>query len=86
MSFLYDFSHGLDFPDFGTSYSSLSYLKRFPIDTLKVDRSFIIVLTTNSKEESIARTIIALAKSLEIETVAEGIEIHGQLKMLREMG
>jgi len=71
--------------DFGTGYSSLSYLKRFPIDTLKVDRSFITELTTNSQDESIARAIITLAKSLELETVAEGVETREQLEMLRKM-
>ena len=71
--------------DFGTGYSSLSYLKKFPIDTLKIDRSFIIELTTNSQDESIARAIINLAKSLELETVAEGVETREQLEMLRKM-
>lgn len=72
--------------DFGTGYSSLSYLKRFPIDTLKIDRSFITDLTTNPQDVSIARTIITLAKSLELQTVAEGVETREQLAMLREMG
>ncbi len=71
--------------DFGTGYSSLSYLKRFPIDTLKVDRSFITELTKSSQDKSIARTIIALAKSLNLETVAEGVETPEQLSILREM-
>jgi len=71
--------------DFGTGYSSLSYLKRFPIDTLKIDRSFITDLTSNTHDKSIARAIITLAHSLHIKTVAEGVESQKQLKILREM-
>jgi diguanylate cyclase (GGDEF)-like protein/PAS domain S-box-containing protein len=70
--------------DFGTGFSSLSYLKRFPADTLKVDRSFVIELAENRKDEAIAQTIIALAHSMGMTALAEGVEELGQYEVLRQ--
>jgi EAL domain-containing protein (putative c-di-GMP-specific phosphodiesterase class I) len=70
--------------DFGTGFSSLSYLKRFPADTLKVDRSFVIELAENRKDEAIAHTIIALAHSMGMTALAEGVEEVGQYEVLRQ--
>ncbi|MBS1794769.1 MAG: EAL domain-containing protein [Acidobacteria bacterium] len=72
--------------DFGTGYSSLSYLHRFPIDTLKVDRSFVSTMEDGSENGEIVRTIIALAKTLNLDVVAEGIETIHQLHQLRILG
>jgi diguanylate cyclase (GGDEF)-like protein len=69
--------------DFGTGYSSLAHLQRFPVDALKIDRSFILGLEHNQEGETLIRTLVQLGKSLSIETFAEGIEQQQELSLLR---
>jgi len=72
--------------DFGTGYSSLRYLEKLPVDKLKIDRSFVVALGEDQSGSSIASTIILMAKSLNLETIAEGIENQRQLDLMRQMG
>jgi diguanylate cyclase (GGDEF)-like protein/PAS domain S-box-containing protein len=72
--------------DFGTGYSSLAYLRRFPMDTLKIDRSFVDRLGGDSEDVALVRTIVRLGQSLGMATVAEGIEDRVQLAALQDMG
>ena len=76
----------LSIDDFGTGYSSLSYLHRFPINTLKVDRSFVNTMEDGTENGEIVRTVIALAKTLRLDVIAEGIETIHQLHQLRILG
>jgi len=76
----------LSIDDFGTGYSSLSYLFRFPVDRLKLDRSFIAPLTRDARSRTLVQAVIALAHQLGMRCVAEGIETPEQLALLREFG
>ena len=86
MKLLHDMGIRFAIDDFGTGYSSLAYLKRFPVDTLKIDRSFIQDMTVDTDDEEIIRTIVAMAKNLKMEAQAEGVETEEQRAFLSREG
>jgi EAL domain-containing protein (putative c-di-GMP-specific phosphodiesterase class I) len=83
---LHELGLGLTLDDFGTGYSSLSHLRRRPFERLEIDRSFVCELESNASDRTLTRAIAALAQSLAIETIAEGVETEAQAQFLRECG
>lgn len=83
---LRDLGVSLALDDFGTAYSSLSYLQKFPVSSLKIDRGFVAGLGAGSLDESLVEAVLHLARRLGLDTVAEGVETAGQADVLRELG
>jgi EAL domain-containing protein (putative c-di-GMP-specific phosphodiesterase class I) len=83
---LKDLGFGLAIDDFGTGHSCLDYLRLFPIDTLKLDRSFVKDIGVNRHGPAICRAILSMAESLDLDSVAEGIETEEQIEFLKAHG
>jgi EAL domain-containing protein (putative c-di-GMP-specific phosphodiesterase class I) len=81
-----ELGHRLSVDDFGTGYSSLVYIQRFPVSRIKIDQSFVARVETSREAQAIIAATVALAKSLELEVVAEGVESASQARHLRTMG
>ena len=86
LSSIKDMGVRLSIDDFGTGYSSLSYLKRFPVDVVKIDRSFVMDVTDDPDDAALVAAILAMADSLKLKVVAEGVETADQLTLLRSRG
>jgi diguanylate cyclase (GGDEF)-like protein/PAS domain S-box-containing protein len=76
----------INIDDFGTGYSNLSYLTKLPVSALKIDRSFVSMIDDEGRNDEIVCAIVTLARNLRLQVIAEGIETHGQLQRLKELG
>jgi len=83
---LHEIGVGLALDDFGTGFSSMNYLKQFPLDRLKIDQSFVRDILTSEEDGSITKAIIQLGHSLGLKVIAEGVESERQLEFLRKSG